>query len=98
MLWLPHGSGGSPGGPLASPTLSSHGDSFSDAGTSDSGSIASSSTSEIPLPPGWLMQTTADGKPYFVNKEKVTPPAVPTRSRVHAHLHHRNDNNNITRF
>lgn len=24
----------------------------------------------IALPPGWLMKTTADGKPYFINKER----------------------------
>mmetsp|Transcript_6733 Transcript_6733/g.9355 ORF Transcript_6733/g.9355 Transcript_6733/m.9355 type:complete len:466 (+) Transcript_6733:235-1632(+) len=72
MLWLG-------GESLLSPTLSpedlpSPGEADLDsvsygADVSDGGSQHSAS-SEIPLPPGWLMKTTADGKPYFVNKEK----------------------------
>eukprot|EP00038_Savillea_parva_P005804 m.160072 g.160072 ORF g.160072 m.160072 type:complete len:560 (-) comp11896_c0_seq1:281-1960(-) len=56
--------GSSLSGQASSPTSESpnHG--------SSSRTSLQSTNSSIPLPPGWLMKTTPDGKPYFVNKEK----------------------------
>lgn len=77
MLWLSSADGllpsptdvaaGAGSNALPEGAPASGGGAAADAGA---GGASSAIAEDIPLPPGWLMKTTADGKPYFINKEK----------------------------